>query len=406
MELEIYTVTNSQELRSVALPTWLGGLVQMSEPVFECDLTETERGLASSSGCPLDFPKSVPLVLLLTAFVLCLHGQADAAKITTTKAANTSMSHTNSSNAEPISATEKPTVPSTVAVLPAGAITEAKSAHERDTEVDSSDNDDDDDDDNDDDADEQVDASKPSKSATALTPAEKDDDTTSTFSVWGMVRNVWNWIKDDLSESLFGDENAEAAAATKALVRQVRDVSDAAKAAVESRTFGKIRRLQMALIPLIFKFGVLTAMVAFLIMLGMKTLFLVKLLVLMNAAAILAKFITLKSNFVSHEHSAPTWNYQSWTPHASGGWAASAPAATYSHAQEHQPTKEIHLHIHGGQVQGYGAGGQGSVSGGHGWESRSDPYGTYAPTHESEADNELNNRGPMLPSRYPTNQLY
>lgn len=165
----------------------------------------------------------------------------------------------------------------------------------------------------------------------------------------------------------------------------------------------------MALIPLIFKFGILTAMVGFLIMLGMKTLFLVKLLVLMNAAAILAKFITLKSNYDGYEHSAPHWNYQSWTPHTTGGWGVSAPAVSYSHSSEQHPSKEIHLHIHNGQVQGYGAGGHGSYSGGaSGWESRNDPYGAYAATPANEGENEFNNLGPiaMLPTKYSKNPVY
>ncbi|XP_017488796.1 PREDICTED: uncharacterized protein LOC108377043, partial [Rhagoletis zephyria] len=379
----------------------------------------------------LNLPKCVPFVLLVITFAFCLHSQAYAAKITT-KTTNTTTSITNSSNVELNSATEESkVVAAKVAVMPpaltADATAEVKAAKEDDTELDIDSNaskdenttdpedvEDADDDEDDDDADENDEADKqagkPSKSETALEAAEKDDDTASTFSVWGIVRTVWSWIKDDISESLFGDDDADTTGATKALVRQIRDVPEAGKTAVESRTFGKIRRLQMALIPLIFKFGILTAMVAFLIMLGMKTLFLVKLLVLMNAAAILAKFITLKSDFGGHGHSGPSWNYQSWTPPVTGGWAASAPAASYSHGHEHQPTKEIHLHIHGGQVHGYdgASSSQGVVSGGHGWTSRSDPYNTYASTQDSESENELSNKGPiaMLPTRYPAINPY
>uniref|UniRef100_A0A034W496 Uncharacterized protein n=1 Tax=Bactrocera dorsalis TaxID=27457 RepID=A0A034W496_BACDO len=367
-----------------------------------------------------NFARTIALALLL-ATVSLLSWQVDAAKITT-KALDASANNTNSSKVELSHATEQPAV----VVAPVAAIVESKandedelkdeadveadSAAAVDTEADAEADDDDDDDEEDEDEDGEAEpasgANKPAKSETALTAAEKNEDATASFSVWGMVRNVWNWIRDDLSESLFGDDDADAATgAQKALVREVRDVSDAAMAAVESRTFGKIRRLQMALIPLIFKFGILTAMVAFLIMLGMKTLFLVKLLVLMNAAAILAKFITLKSNFGGYEHSAPQWNYQTWTPHATGGWGASAPAASYSHGSEQHPSKEIHLHIHNGQVQGYGSGGHG---GSNGWESRSDPYSAYAPTPENEGENELNNQGPiaMLPTKYPSNPVY
>ncbi|XP_018793323.1 PREDICTED: uncharacterized protein LOC108971602 [Bactrocera latifrons] len=369
-----------------------------------------------------NFARTIALALLLTTASL-LSWQAGAAKITT-KALDASANNINSSRVELSHATEEPAV----VVAPAAVIVESKANDEdelkyeaeveadnaaaADTEADVEAADDDDDDDEEEDEDEDGEAEsaagahKPAKSETALTAAEKNEDATASFSVWGMVRNVWNWIRDDLSESLFGDDDADATTgAQKALVREVRDVSDAAMAAVESRTFGKIRRLQMALIPLIFKFGILTAMVAFLIMLGMKTLFLVKLLVLMNAAAILAKFITLKSNFGGYEHSASQWNYQTWTPHATGGWGASAPSAPYSHGSEQHPSKEIHLHIHNGQVQGYGAGGHG---GSNGWESRSDPYGAYAPTPSNEGENELNNQGPiaMLPTNYPSNPVY
>nr|XP_036228315.1 uncharacterized protein LOC106620298 [Bactrocera oleae] len=369
-----------------------------------------------------NFARTIALALLLTTITL-LSWQVDAAKIAT-NAVNASTENTNYSKVELSHA--KDATEAAVVVAPAASILEAKANDgdelkddadieadsadaadtEADVEVDDNDNDDEDEDDDEDAETEAASgANKPAKSETALTAAEKNEDATASFSVWGMVRNVWNWIRDDLSESLFGDDDADGAAgAQKALVREVRDVSEAAMAAVEGRTFGKIRRLQMALIPLIFKFGILTAMVAFLIMLGMKTLFLVKLLVLMNAAAILAKFITLKSNFGGYEHSAPQWNYQTWTPHATGGWGPSAPAATYSHSEQH-PSKEIHLHIHNGQVQGYGAGGHG---GANGWESRSDPYAAYAPTPASEGENELNNQGPiaMLPTNYPSNPVY
>ena len=89
----------------------------------------------------------------------------------------------------------------------------------------------------------------------------------------------------------------------------------------------------MALIPIVFKFGVLSAMVAFLVALGIKTLFLVKVLVFMNLLAILAKFFTIKANFGHEQHVAPAW-----TPYVSHGWQ-SAPV-------EHHSNKEIHLHIH------------------------------------------------------------
>ncbi|XP_073839093.1 uncharacterized protein isoform X2 [Musca autumnalis] len=208
----------------------------------------------------------------------------------------------------------------------------------------------------------------------------------SLFSVWGIVRGVLNWIKDDISAGLF-DADDDAAAEGR---------SDGS---VEARTFGKIRRLQMALIPIIFKFGVLTAMVAFLVGIGLKTLFLVKVLLAMNALALLGKFFTLKTHFAPQiQYSAPP----SWSPHveysappswswspvqSSGGWS-SAPVHDHGHEHEHHPSKEIHLHIHGAQAQSqpkaetytaYVASPSASTS----WQ-RSDPYSAYEPNQNND----------------------
>lgn len=136
----------------------------------------------------------------------------------------------------------------------------------------------------------------------------------------------------------------------------------------------------MALIPIIFKFGVLSAMVAFLVAIGMKSLFLLKVLVVMNAIAILGKFITLKSSlFGQYENTAPSFNYPGWNPHAKESWGTTGLSG---HGAGHPPSKEIHLHIHGNAQTQAQLAGQGyqyeSQSGG--WASRSDPYGAYAPT--------------------------
>lgn len=177
--------------------------------------------------------------------------QVDAAKIAT-NAVNASTENTNSSKVELSHA--KYATEAAVVVAPAASILEAKandedelkddadieadSADAADTEADVEvDDDDNDDEDEDDDEDAETEAAsganKPAKSETALTAAEKNEDATASFSVWGMVRNVWNWIRDDLSESLFGDDDADGAAgAQKALEREVRDVSAAAMAAV------------------------------------------------------------------------------------------------------------------------------------------------------------------------------
>uniref|UniRef100_A0A1I8MXE1 Uncharacterized protein n=1 Tax=Musca domestica TaxID=7370 RepID=A0A1I8MXE1_MUSDO len=210
----------------------------------------------------------------------------------------------------------------------------------------------------------------------------------SLFSVWGIVRGVLNWIKDDISGGLFGADDDVAA-------------EGRSDGSVEARTFGKIRRLQMALIPIIFKFGVLTAMVAFLVGIGLKTLFLVKVLLAMNALALLAKFFTLKTGLLPQiqysappswnphhhvEYSAPSsWN---WSPPSSAGWSA----APVQHEPEHHsshPSKEIHLHIHGGAASqpktdsytAYVA----NPSQATAWQ-RSDPYSAYEPLLNQQND--------------------
>eukprot|EP00099_Drosophila_melanogaster_P020769 NP_647797.1 uncharacterized protein Dmel_CG14960 [Drosophila melanogaster] len=221
------------------------------------------------------------------------------------------------------------------------------------------------------------------------------------LSVWGMVRTLWGWLRSDLSESLFGDDDDGKPAS--------------GSSAVEGRTFGKIRRLQMALIPIIFKFGVLSAMVAFLVAIGMKSLFLLKVLVVMNAIAILGKFITLKSSlFGQYENTAPSFNYPGWNPHAKESWGTTGLSG---HGAGHPPSKEIHLHIHGNAQTQAQLAGQGyqyeSQSGG--WASRSDPYGAYAPTGQftdsqpvgAVAGEVPNNTDPMslLPTKYRARQL-
>lgn len=178
----------------------------------------------------------------------------------------------------------------------------------------------------------------------------------------------------------------------------------------EGRTFGKIRRLQMALVPIIFKFGVLSAMVAFLVAIGMKSLFLLKVLVVMNALAILGKFLTLKTSlFGQYEHSAPSFSYPGWNPHAKESWGPTGLSGSPS--GPHHPSKEIHLHIHGNaQTQAQLAGQSYNYETQGGWASRSDPYSAYQPTGQYQDQHTVevpNNTDPMslLPTKYPARSL-
>lgn len=170
----------------------------------------------------------------------------------------------------------------------------------------------------------------------------------------------------------------------------------------------------MALIPIIFKFGVLSAMVAFLVAIGMKSLFLLKVLVVMNALAILGKFLTLKTSlFGQYENSAPSFSYPGWNPHAKESWGPTGLSAAQP-APHPPPSKEIHLHIHGNaqtQAQLAGQGYNYETSAGGGWASRSDPYGAYLPTGQYQdvprTAEVPNNTDPMslLPTKYPARSL-
>ncbi|GBP15324.1 hypothetical protein EVAR_72161_1 [Eumeta japonica] len=113
----------------------------------------------------------------------------------------------------------------------------------------------------------------------------------------------------------------------------------------------------MALIPIVFKFGILSAMVTFLVGLGIKTLLLVKVLVVMNLLALLAKFLLSKQfGHVEHFAAPPA---PMWSPYIT------AP-------EGHHTNKEIHLHIHGGHIQPqpssylHGSGVSGQT---YGWEN-------------------------------------
>ncbi|KAL5282276.1 hypothetical protein ACFFRR_005457 [Megaselia abdita] len=110
------------------------------------------------------------------------------------------------------------------------------------------------------------------------------------------------------------------------------------------RTFGKIRRLQMAMIPLLFKFGVISAMVTALLFLTIKVIFLLKALLVLNLGSILAKLITFKSSY----HMQPQWPYsEGFITKDSQIWPRTSEPTI-------MPNKEIHVHIHNsGASNGY-----------------------------------------------------
>ncbi|XP_013104219.2 uncharacterized protein LOC106084833 [Stomoxys calcitrans] len=215
--------------------------------------------------------------------------------------------------------------------------------------------------------------------------AEASND--NSLGVWSVVSGIWNWIRDDISAEFFAgqdDDDTTTSAIADGRAENGREV--------QARTFGKIRRLQMALIPIIFKFGILTAMVAFLVAIAMKTLFLIKVLLVINVFALLGKFFTLKADLFHTGHSSqPSWGwsppphveYSAYSAPPSWAWGPPPSASSWPSAPvlEHkiekvpeqihqsnpgQPSKEIHLHIHGGQG-----------------EAKVDAFSTYGPATPS-----------------------
>lgn len=116
----------------------------------------------------------------------------------------------------------------------------------------------------------------------------------------------------------------------------------------------------MALIPLLFKFGVISAMVTALLFLMLKAIFLLKALLVLNLGGLLAKLITLKS---PHQH-----QWQGWT-------APTAPVESWSRTSEppSTPSKEIHVHIHN----------SGQSVDTSSWQN--EPYGAYSSYSTSQA---------------------
>lgn len=136
------------------------------------------------------FTKSIICKLLLLTLVICCLTSANAAKIPKSKTKSIVKSTTEEST------TQKSEV---VAAKPADK--------SNDTDDENDDDDDEDDDETDDTSSEETD--KPAEK-NALQPAAP-----SGLSVWGIVRGVWNWIKADLTEGLFGEDDTTSAVSGK-----------------------------------------------------------------------------------------------------------------------------------------------------------------------------------------------
>ncbi|XP_049295248.1 uncharacterized protein LOC125770078 [Anopheles funestus] len=95
----------------------------------------------------------------------------------------------------------------------------------------------------------------------------------------------------------------------------------------ESRTFGRIRRLQAMIVPVMFFLGVMKTLLAFLVAISLKTLFVGVSILMINIGLAMAKVIAFFKTKHTHEH------YGGYS--VGGGWS----------------DKNIHVHIHN---DGYG----------------------------------------------------
>ncbi|XP_031618181.1 uncharacterized protein LOC116337634 [Contarinia nasturtii] len=96
------------------------------------------------------------------------------------------------------------------------------------------------------------------------------------------------------------------------------------------RTFGTIKRFQAALLPIMYKLGVLSAVIMMTLFLAFKGVFIGTLILILNLTFFAIKF----GSYLKHDHGhyiAP-----------SHGWAA--PQIQHGHGWA--PHKDVHLHIH------------------------------------------------------------
>lgn len=94
-------------------------------------------------------------------------------------------------------------------------------------------------------------------------------------------------------------------------------------AEVIGRTFGRIKRMQTALIPIVYKLGIISAVILMTFFLAFKGVFIGTLILILNITFFALKIGTYLKSDHSHAHSLNSW----------------------------QPPKDIHLHIHNAQGQ-------------------------------------------------------
>lgn len=123
---------------------------------------------------------------------------------------------------------------------------------------------------------------------------------------------------------------------------------------VGARTFGQIKKFQTALLPIMYKLGVISTIIMITLFLAMKGVFIGTIILIMNVAFFAAKIGGLFDK-----------------GHHSHGWSQ-------SHSNSYLP-KDVHLHIHNGakpaQYVPYSAAPV--------WESTGQGWGSYGPTQST-----------------------
>lgn len=97
------------------------------------------------------------------------------------------------------------------------------------------------------------------------------------------------------------------------------------------RTFGTIKRFQTALLPIMYKLGVMSAVIFMTLFLAFKGVFIGTLILVLNLTFFAIKF----GSYLKSDH------HHGWQP-PSHGWAP----PTINHGNGWPPHKDVHLHIH------------------------------------------------------------
>lgn len=123
---------------------------------------------------------------------------------------------------------------------------------------------------------------------------------------------------------------------------------------IQGRTFGAIKRFQSALLPIMYKLGVMSAVIMMTLFLAFKSVFIGTLILVLNITFFALKF----GSFLKHDHGHYLSHGHGWAPqtHHDHGWTP--------------PHKDVHLHIHNGHGKPDFSIPYSTLSGVHGWDTQ------------------------------------